>query len=305
MHWTLRQLRIFEAVAEHGSYTHAARALHLTQPAVSMQLRQLEERIGLPLFDRRGKRLHLTEAGRALQRYAVQVRLSLEEAELVIDELRGLKRGLLRLTVASTANYFAPRLLAEFCHRHPGVDVRLHVTNRAGLLEEIETGEADMLIMGRPPSEDLIAIPFLDNPLVVIAPVDHPWSGRKRIPLHEVAKERFIVREEGSGTRAAVERFLAKHDIVRPHGMEMNSSEAIKQAVMAKLGLGIVSMHTLEMELAMNRLCVLDVEGFPIVRKWYIVHHEGRRHSRIATEFIRFVREEARQVLRDLPGVEP
>lgn len=298
MHLTLKQLRIFEAVAEHRNYTQAAKSLFLTQPAVSMQIRQLEEEAGMALFERSGKEVRLTDAGLELLHHARLIHQQLEEARQAMAEMRGLKRGRLRLTMASTANYFAPRLLAGFCRRHPGVRISLDVANRDGLIQALENNTSDIVIMGKPPERlPVRAEIFLDNPLVVIAPPGHPLAGRRRIPLSELARHPFIVRERGSGTRAAVERFLARHDVERPTGMEMNSSEAIKQAVQAGLGLGVVSLHTLEMELALQRLVVLDVEDFPIMRHWRMVYRRDKRFSAVAQAFHDFVRDEAGALL--------
>ncbi len=303
MNLTLRQLHIFEAVATHRSHTQAAKALYMTQPAVSMQIRQLEAQVGLPLFERSGKRMCLTEAGRELLRCSHDIRRQLEETGHVLDELKGLKRGHLSLTMASTANYFAPRLLAAFCNRHPGVQVRLSVANRDGLLRALEDNDSDIVIMGKPPAgmpvRDEI---FMENPLVVIAAPTHSLCNRSRIPLRELGRHAFIVRERGSGTRAAVERFLARHEIELTVSMEMNSSEAIKQAVQAGLGLGVVSIHTLEMELALERIRILDVEDFPIIRHWRLVHRHDKRFSTVAQAFRDFVVQEAGNLLKAPQG---
>jgi len=298
MHLTLKQLQIFEAVAKHRNYTHAAKALFLTQPAVSMQIKQLEEQAGMALFERSGKQTRITEAGKELLHYSHIIHQQLEEAGQVLDELRGVQRGRLHLTMASTANYFAPRLLATFCERFPSVQVSLDVANRDGLLLALDDNTADIVIMGKPPSGMQVHYEvFMENPLVVIAPPSHVLTKRKRIPLAELTKHPFIVRERGSGTRAAVERFLAQHDIERPSGMEMNSSEAIKQAVQAGLGLGVVSLHTLEMELALKRLSILNVEDFPIMRHWRIVYRKDKRFSVVAQAFHDFIISDAGQIL--------
>jgi len=298
MHLTLKQLTIFEAVAEQRNHTQAAKALFLTQPAVSMQIKQLEEQAGMPLFERSGKQLQLTEAGGELLHHAHLIHQQLEEAKQAMEEMRGLKRGHLHLTVASTANYFAPRLLATFCNRYPEVQVSLTVANRDGLLQALEDNTTDLVIMGKPPVGMAVKSEmFMDNPLVVIAPPGHALSGDKKIPLNALGSHPFIVRERGSGTRAAVERFLARHDIERPGGMEMSSSEAIKQAVQAGLGLGVISIHTLEMELALNRLSVLDVEDFPIMRHWRLVYRRDKRFSAIARAFHDYIVEEANTIL--------
>ncbi len=298
MHLTLKQLRILDAVAAQQSYTRAARQLHMTQPAVSMQIKQLEEQAGMPLFERIGRQVRPTEAGRELLHHARLIQQQIEEAEAALEELRGLRRGSLHLTMASTANYFAPRLLAEFCRRYPDVRISLDVANREGLLEALNEGSSDLVIMGQPPAGlPLIAERFLDNPLVIIAPPDHELAGKRNIPLRRIAAESFIIREIGSGTRAAVERFLAQFELERPRTIEMNSSEAIKQAVQAGLGLGVVSEHTLEMELALNRLVMLDVRHFPIMRHWYIVHRKDRRPGLMAEAFRQFVLDEAESLI--------
>lgn len=298
MNFTFRQLKAFEAVARHLSFTRASEELHLTQPAVSMQIKQLEEHVGLPLFEQVGKRIFLTDAGREMQRYACSIAAQLAEAEMVMDELKGLRRGRLTIAVASTANYFVPRLIASFCQRHSGVSVTLEVTNRQELLTILAANTMDLAIMGQPPSSDLVAHPFMDNPLVMIAPPEHPLVKETSIPLERLRSEPFIVRERGSGTRAATERFFQQHGEELTAAQEMHSSEAIKQAVEAGLGLGVLSVHTLEMELALGRLAVLDVTGFPIRRQWYVVHPQGKRFSKVGQAFLDFVLEEAPSILK-------
>ncbi len=297
MYMTFRQLHIFETVADHMSFSRAAQELHLSQPAASMQIKQLEETIGLPLFEKLGKKIFLTEAGQELLRYARGIRQQVEEAELTMEELKGLQRGTLHLTMASTANYFAPQLIAAFLRQHPGIKIKLDVTNRTGLLQALDENRTDMAIMGRPPQDhDLVGTPFMDNPLVIIAPPAHPLAKRKRIDLAELAEEPFIVREQDSGTRIAADRFFAEHGIQMIAGMEMSRSEAIKQAVMAELGLGIVSLHTIEMELALKRLVVLKVEDFPILRHWHIVYRKGKRFAAVPKAFKEFVKAHAQEL---------
>jgi DNA-binding transcriptional LysR family regulator len=295
---TLRQLKIFEAVARHLSFTRASKELHLTQPAVSMQVKQLEEEVGLPLFEQVGKKIFLTEAGEEMQRYAASVMATLVEASLVFDEMRGLERGRLRIAVASTANYFVPQLLASFCQRYPNVRVSLDVTNRKRLLEALSANETDLVIMGKPPRNmELVAESFMDNPLVVIAPPGHPLARERDIPLQRLQEETFLVREIGSGTRSAMERFFVEHGVSLSSTMEMSSSEAIKQGVEAGLGFGLLSLHTLDMELALKRLVILDVRELPILRKWYIMHRTGKRLSAVAQNFKEFVLREAAGIL--------
>jgi len=299
MNITFRQLQIFDAVARNLSFTRASEELHLTQPAVSMQIKQLERSVGLPLFEQLGKKIYLTEVGQEFSRYASAIATQLAELEQVVDEMKGLQRGRLTIAVASTANYFAPRLLAAFCKRHGDVTVSLDVTNREQLLKGLVENRTDLVIMGQPPAEmDLVAERFLDNPLVVVAPPEHLLAKKKNIPLERLLEETFLVREQGSGTRSAVERFFSANQMALSTPMEMSSNEAIKQGVEAGLGLGIVSMHTLAMELALKRLVILDVEKLPIMRYWYIVHRSGKRLSLVAQGFQKFVQEESRQVLK-------
>jgi len=298
MNITLKQFKILEAIAEQRNYTKAANTLYMTQPAVSMQVKQMEEQIGLPLFEREGKQVAATEAGLELLYYAKNIRQQLNEASEVMEELRGFKRGKLHLTMASTANYFAPQLIAAFHHQYPAAQVTLDVSNRTGLLEALANNATDMVIMGTPPEgHQLTGIPFLENPLVVVAWPEHPLASHASIQLAEVADEDFIVREPDSGTRMATERYFAEHRLrLRPR-MEMNRSEAIKQAVMAELGLGIVSLHTIEMELALKRLVVLNVEDFPIMRHWHIVHRSSKRFAAIPNAFKTFVQDNAKQLI--------
>lgn len=298
MNLTLRQLKIFEAVARHLSFTKASEELHLTQPAVSMQIKQLEQATGVPLFELVGKRVYLTEAGQELQRYSRSITLLLAEAEQVFEEMKGLRRGRLNITVASTANYFVPRLWATFRKRHPDVSVSLDVTNREGLIRALAENQADLVIMGLPPEGlDLVAESFMPNPLVVIAPPSHPLAAAKQVPLQRLQGETFLVREQGSGTRSLMERVFAEKGLAPATPIEMSSTEAIKQGVEAGLGLALLSLHTLEMELALKRLVVLHVEGFPVLREWYIVHRSGKRLSAVAQAFRDFILTETKDIV--------
>ena len=304
MHLTLRQLKVFEAVARHLSFRRAAEELHLSQPAVSMQIKQLESNVELPLFDHVGKKVFLTEAGLEMFHYSRAIAGLLDEADEVIEQLKGGRRGKLVLSVASTVNYFAPALLGTFCRRFPDITISLDVTNREALLRQLADNEADLVIMGQPPAGDeLEAGAFMENPLVVIAPPDHPLAGKRGVPMMRLQDETFLVRERGSGTRGATERFFSQHGVTLNTGMEISSNEAIKQSVQAGLGLGLLSRDTLEMELALNKLVVLDVEGFPIVRHWYVMHRRAKRLSPVAKAFKQFLLEEANTLLHpDLPG---
>jgi DNA-binding transcriptional LysR family regulator len=300
MNVTLRQLKVFEAVARHLNYTRAAEELFLSQPAVSMQIKQLEDAIGQPLFEQMGKKVFLTEAGKEVYSYSLSIASELNEMEMVLEEMKGLHQGKLTLAVASTANYFVPTLLGVFIERHKGVTVDIDVTNRENLLKALAANSIDFAIMGHPPDGlELEAHMFMDNPLVVLAPPDHPLAGHHNIPTEKLRSETFIERERGSGTRLARERFFAEHGVDSfDETMEMSSNEAIKQAVQAGLGLGVLSLHTLEVELMLKRLVVLDVEDFPIMRHWYIVQRQGKRFSAIAQAFKEFVLAESPTLLK-------
>lgn len=289
LHLTLRQLKVFDAVARHLSYSRAAEALHLTQPAVSMQIKQLEESGGVPLFEQLGKKVYLTEAGQEFRQYCSNILQQLNDAEAMFADFKGMS-GKLSICVASTASYFTPQLLAEFCRRHPKAQVSLSVTNREILLQRLAHNEMDMVIMGRPPEGlDLDATPFMENRLAIIAPVNHPLAKTSGIPLARLSEETFLVREQGSGTRIAMERFFADQNIKLTTGTEMSTNEAIKQAVQAGMGLGILSLHTVQLELEMQRLTVLDVQSFPIQRRWYVVHRQGKRLGNVALAFKEFL----------------
>ncbi|MDH3693108.1 MAG: LysR family transcriptional regulator [Gammaproteobacteria bacterium] len=297
MHITIRQLKIFDAVARNLSFTRAADELHLTQPAVSMQIKQLEAAVGIPLFDILGKKVHVTEAGEVLLKHAQKIMAQLSATEKEIDTLRGINSGRLRVAIASTVNYFAAKLLSQFCQDHPNISVSLDVVNREVLLQRLEDNEPDIVLMGRPPADlDVAAEAFMENPLIVIAAPHHPLAGEKAIPLHVLDNEIVIMREPGSGTRIAIERFFTDNAIHPSSSIEMTSNEAIKQSVEAGLGLAIVSAHTVELELSVSKIVQLDVESFPIMRHWYIAHRRGRKLSATAQAFKEFVLTEGERV---------
>ncbi len=296
---TLRQLQVFESVARHLSHSRAAAELFLSQPAVSMQIKQAENAVGLPLFEQVGKKLFLTDAGRELLRYARSMLRTMEEMETVFDEMKGLERGHLNIAAVSTANYFMPQLLAKFIHAHPKIQVSLSVANRDAVVKQLADNIADLAIMGQPPEgTDMLAEAFMENPLVVIAAPTHPLARAKKIQPKQLAHEVFLLREQGSGTRGVVERFFASHRLALPAHMEMDTNEAIKQSVQAGMGIGIISRHGIELELETKRLVVLDVEHFPIVRHWYIVHRKDKRPSTAAQEFERFLLKESQSMMR-------
>jgi DNA-binding transcriptional LysR family regulator len=294
MHLTLRQIEVFNAVVKHQNYTHAAKALHLSQPAVSMQVRQLEDSIGLALFEHVGKTIHLTEAGKHMHSYGRSMMDLLGEADAVFEAIKGVESGELSISVATTASTFATRLLAAFSKQHEGITISLDITNRQALRRQLENNEPDLVIMGQPPEGvEVEAEEIMENPLVLIAPADHPLVGEKGISLDHFEEENFVVREQGSGTRHATERFFNLHGVSFNTAIEMTSNEAIKQAVEAGLGLGIVSIHTLELELETQRIKILDVEYFPILRHWFVLQRKGKRLSPAASAFKSFVLKEA------------
>lgn len=291
MNITFRQLQIFRSVAKNLSFTRAAEELFLTQPAVSMQIKQLENSVEVPLYEQLGKSIHLTEAGEIMCRFSNEVHKQLSETKKELNDLKGVDGGLLKISVATTVNYVAARLISKFCKQYSRVRVQLDVTNRANLLENLDSNESDLVLMGSAPKDmDLEIVPFMENPLVIIAPSSHPQVGKKNISLKNIKNDTLLMREVGSGTRNAMERiFLEKKNFRLISTIEMNSNEAIKQSVEAGLGLGFVSLHTIELEKEVGRLAVLNIEGFPIVRKWYVVHRKGKRLSAAADSFKKFI----------------
>ncbi|MHB1299692.1 MAG: LysR substrate-binding domain-containing protein [Burkholderiales bacterium] len=290
LHLTFRQLSVFESVARNLSFSRAAAEMHLTQPAVSMQIKQLEENVGLPLFEQLGKKIFLTEAGKELYHYSRIIAQHLHEAESVLSELKGLERGKLNISVVSTANYFAPQLLAQFCADHPQIKVSLNVGNRESVLKQLHDNEIDLAILGTPPDGiDIEAYPFMENRLVIIAASGNPLADEHTIPASKFENEVFIMREQGSGTRLAAEKYFSSHKVQVKTGMEMSTTEAVKQAVQAGMGLGILSLDTVLLEVETGRLKVLDVEGFPIIRHWYLVHRLNKRLSSVAEAFKSFL----------------
>jgi DNA-binding transcriptional LysR family regulator len=263
-----------------------------------MQIKQLEESIGLPLFEQMGKKIFLTEAGRELFLYSRNITQQLAEMEAVFDEMKGLGHGKLTISVVNTANYFTPQLLAKFCHRYPNINVILQVANRDAVLKQLADNSTDLAILGQPPDGlDISAESFLDNPLVVIAAPDHPLAKLKRIKFDKLSDQTFLSREQGSGTRSAMERVFAQHKI-QPHiSMEMETNEAIKQAVQAGMGLGILSLHSIELELETKRLAMLNVEDFPLMRSWFIAHRSQKRLSGAALAFKDFLLNEAKKII--------
>ena len=302
---TIRQLQIFSTAAAHLSFARTSEQLHLTQAAVSLQVKQLEGLVGLALFERRGRKVHLTEAGEHLARYARVVLDALRDADAAISALKGLRGGRIAVGAVSTAKYFAPAMIARFRQRYPDVRVVLSVNNREVIVRELERNEIDLAIMGTPPQRfETVAVPFADHPLVVIAPPSHPRARERAIPLEALAGERFLVREQGSGTRSSMERFFGERGFTPRIDSVMNSNETIKQAVMAGMGVAFISRNTIGLELATGHLCVLDVEGLPLMRRWYVVQRAGRFVSPATAAFVQFVVENAPPLLAEAMPVE-
>ncbi|MBD1996279.1 LysR family transcriptional regulator [Oculatella sp. FACHB-28] len=294
IHATLHQLKVFEATARHGSFTRAAEELFLTQPTVSMQVKQLTKAVGLPLFEQVGKKLYLTDAGRELFSTCQDIFSRLDQLEMRVADMKGMKQGQLRLAVITTAKYFVPRLLGPFCQIYPGIDVSLIVTNHEQVIERLSDNQDDLYIMSQLPEHmDIEAYPFMDNPLVVVAPSTHPLAGKKNIPISELVGEPFIMREPGSGTRRSVQKLFDQEGISVRVRLELGSNEAIKQAIAGGLGLSVLSRHTLTPEIPNSELTVLDVQGFPIHRNWYAVSLSGKQLSVVASTFLDYLKVEA------------
>lgn len=300
-HVTLRQLQVFEAIARLGSFTRAAEELHLSQPTVSMQINKLAGTVGLPLFERAGRNVAITTAGRALAATCRDIMESLAHLEMTVADLKGLKQGRLRLAVMTTAQYFMPHVLGEFCKRYPGIEVTLEVTNREQTLERLAAHLDDLYVLGRQPdSAEIETHSFAPNPLVVMASRDHPLAHEHNITLARIAEEPFILRERGSGSRDAALRPFLEQGLNPEVRMELGSNEAIKQAIVAGLGLSILSLHTLTLEGTDGPIAVLDVEGFPIERQWYVAWPRGRALSIVAGAFFDYLMEDGRRMAAKL-----
>lgn len=301
MRITWNQLRIFEAVARNSSFTRAAEELYVVQPTVSAQIKQLTDTVGLPVFEQVGKKIYLTDAGKELHKTCRELFDVWSRFEMTVADMKGVKSGKLKLAIVTTAKYFIPRLLGPFCQRFEGIDVALEVVNRDQVVDRLTNNLDDLYIMGVPPVHlNIEKHPFLENPLVVIAPADHELALRKRIPLTRLTKERFIMRERGSGTRIATEEFLEQRKIKLQIKMDLGNNEAIKWAVAGGMGLAVVSQHSLMLEPMHGKLAVLDVEGFPIMRSWYAVYPTGKQLSIVAQTFFEYLKQEAVTIQEEL-----
>ena len=295
---TLHQLQILGAIARYGSFTRAAAALELTQPTVSQQIKRLTQTIGMPLFEQLGKQIYLTAAGQEVLGASAMISEKFAELEIAIDELRGLKQRRIDLVASTTAKYFVPRLLGTFRRKHPDIELALHITNQEGVLARLAKNQGDLYFTGRPPSDLEIELrPILDNPLVVVAPSNHPLAGKTNIAIKELATEPFIFREAGSGTRSVVEHFLAENRVAVDVVIELSSNEAIKQAIAGGLGISVLSQHSLDLETQNGLLTILNVEGFPIHRHLYVIYPNGKQLSVAAQTFLDFSIAEGKQII--------
>ncbi len=290
---TLRQLRVFASVARHLSFARAAEELDLSPPTISMQIKELEAEVGLPLFDRTSRKVTLTTVGEYLLAYTRKVLAAMRDAEDVVARFRGLKTGALDVGMVSTAKYFVPRMLARFRDEHPGIEVHLQVcNNRDELVALMQQGAVELAIMGRPPQGwPTRAEPFAMHPHVLVTAPDHPFVQLERVPAHALQEEPFIVREPGSGTRAALDEYLQAHHLTMRRAMQMTSNEAIKQAVMAGMGVALLSLHTLGLELDHGLIAVPEVEGLPVMRRWHVVNNLAKTLSPAAEAFRYFILE--------------
>ena len=291
--YTLKQLHTFIEVARQRSVSKAAERLFVTQPAVSMQIRQLEDAFGLPLIEPLGRNIQLTHAGEAFLTHAIAAMGQLKDLEALMAEYVGTKKGHIDLAVVSTAKYFIPMLLVRFGRLLPGIDIHLSIDNRENILGMMARNEADLVVMGRAPDNmDCEATPFATNPLAIVAAPDHALVRRKRLPFSALGEHGFVVREQGSGTRAAMERLFAEHQTALKVVMEMPSNETIKQAVMAGMGLSFLSLRTVRHELASGHIALVDIEGMPLMGNWYITHLSHKKLSPAARAFKEFLIEQ-------------
>jgi LysR family transcriptional regulator, low CO2-responsive transcriptional regulator len=300
---TFRQLKVFEAVARHLNHSRAAQELRMSQPGVSSHVRQLEGHARLPLFEQLGRKIYLTSAGHEMLRYSRAIIQQLKEAEESLAALRGIRGGRLDIAVISAGDYFFPGLLAEFCRRHEGVTVRLTVNNREEIVHQLTENTTDLAVLLRPPGNpDTVAEGFAPQPHVIIAAPGHVLVGKRHLSLQSLAKEAFIVREQGSDTRLAMEELLAEFRVKFNVTMEIRSTETIKQAVIAGMGISFLSAHTIGRELELGRLALLDVEGFPLMREWHIVHRKNKRLPPVAVAFKEFLLQEGAALIERLVG---
>jgi DNA-binding transcriptional LysR family regulator len=300
---TFRQLRMFNAVAKHLSFAKAAEILHVSAPAITMQIKELEAEVGMPLFERQGRKVSLTTSGEYMLVYARKMLALLKDAEDAAARLQRIETGKLTIGMVDTTTYFIPALLSEFLKQHEGIELVLNVGNRRDLIQWLSNSEVDIAIMGRPPSEmSTRSEPFAANPLVFVASPKHPLASEKGLRAEDLRQQSFIVREQGSGTRTSMEAFFTQARFQPRFTMELQSNDAIKQAVKANLGLSFLSQHTIALELQAQQLCILDVHQTPMVRAWTVVHMMSKMLSPAAEAFRYFILEHAESYLADQFG---
>lgn len=297
---TLNQLQVLETAARHGSFTHAAKQLYLSQPTVSSQIKHLSDAIGMPLFEQVGKQMHLTPVGREVFDACQTIFKRLEQLETTLAEFRGMEQGQLRLAAATTAKYFIPKLLNPFCQRYPNISISLEITNHQEVLERLNQNFDDLYILSRLPEQEKIeAASFLGNPLVLVAPKRHPLASQCHLPVEFLEKKPFIMRERGSETRESIENVLRERGVSVQVKLELNSNEAIKQAVVEGLGLAVLSMHSLNVADS-TQLAILNVEGFPIHRQWHILFLKEKKLSLVARTFLDYLLKESQEYCQSL-----
>ena len=298
---TLRQLRVFAAAARHMNFSRAAEELHLSQPAVSTQLKEFAAYVGLPLFERIGRRTYLTPAGEEMLHCARAITQRLKEAEDALAQLKGVTGGRLNVAVISAGDYFFPRVLAAFGASHPGVTFNLTVHNREGLLRHLADNLTDLAVMVRPPrDQDIVAVPFAPHPYVIVAASDHALAGARNIPRAVLNRERFVQREQGSDTWNSMREVFGRQFSRLNIAMQIHSTETIKQAVVAGMGIAFLSAHTLSLDLLAGNLVVLDVQGFPAILNWYLVHNRAKRLPPVAAAFKDFLLREGAPLIERL-----
>lgn len=296
---TFRQLQVFESIARVGSFTGAAGELHLTQPTISVQIKKLTDVIGLPLFEVMGKKVHLTAVGHQLLDTCNKIFKELDNFEMNMADVKGVKEGELKLTGVTTIEYFAPRIIGGFCRKYPGIRVSLEVTNRRKVLERLSENLDDLYISGAIEDNDAIEdTEFIENPLVILAAPDHPLAGKKNIPIEALTNEQFLMREAGCGTFFVLDKIVGQKGIKFKSSMELGSNEAIKQAVISGLGISLLSLYALTHELKTGELVILDVEGFPFQDVWHIIYPKGKKLSIVAQAFYDYLLAEGRELTK-------
>lgn len=302
-HGMLPQLRVFEAVARHGSFTRAAEELYMAQPTVSVQIKKLTETIGLPLLEQIGKRVHPTGAGRELYAACHEIFRTLDGVESALSDIRGLKSGTLHVATSTSGKYLVPRLLAEFVKLHPGIEVTLHVNHRKAVLDRLAQNMDDLYVFSNPPEEDDVVVQrILANPLLVFARADHPLARERKIPFARLAREPLLMREPGSGTRMIAERIFARHGLEPLVGMELGNNEAIRETMLMGFGVSILYRYSLGLGTDFGQLAALDVEGFPVESHWHLAYPVGKRLSFVTETFLEFARKEAPRVMAEAAG---